>query len=57
MPRDMFLRDKDGRVVAQLYIGFVGRDERTLTPAELNHRLSDEQVERLRRALLEEVKK
>jgi hypothetical protein len=53
----MFLRDKDGRVVAQLYIGFVGRDERTLTPAELNHRLSDEQVERLRRALLEEVKK
>jgi len=55
--RDVFLRDKEGRVVAQLYVGFVGRDERTLSHEELNRTLSDEQVERLRKAIEEEVKK
>lgn len=55
--RDVFLRTPDGEIALQMWVGFAGRDESTLTYEDLNRTISFEEAAKFRAALWAEIEK
>jgi hypothetical protein len=55
VPRDVFYRTPDGKVVLQAYVSFIDRDESTIPYEERNIEISIEEAEEMREAVWREI--